>query len=176
MENGNVLKNGNTCFVSHIIWNQQEIVIKRYNHMGVLHSLRHSLIKTRARRGWLHAQRLTMLRIPTPKPLAFIEHRKGFLIWNSYYVSEYAEGVSLYTFLNDDNIPAEQKCSTKKNVENLLDKLGDFKITHGDLKHSNILITKNGPLLTDLDAMQAHELNLTYNRKRAKDIKRFNRM
>ena len=176
MSKGKILKDGNTSFVSHFTWNNKDIVVKRYNHKSYIHSLRHTLIKSRAIRGWLHAQRLTMLGIPTPKALAFVEQRKGFILWNSYYVSEYADGISLYSFLNDVNIPAEQKMSVKKLVEKLLDDMGYFNITHGDLKHSNILITKNGPVLTDLDAMQAHKLNLTYNRKRVKDIKRLHRM
>lgn len=173
MEKGNILKDSNTCFISHLKWNKNNIVIKRYNHRGIIHSLRHTIIKSRARRVWIHAQRLTMLGIPTPKPMAFIEQHRGLILWNSYYISEYTKGTNLHNFLNGTSVSEEQKKSVIKQVEKLLEKTGDYLITHGDLKHSNILITENGPVLTDLDAMQAHKSRLIYKMKRAKDIKRF---
>ncbi len=175
MTKGHILKNGNTCFVSHLTWNKKNIVIKRYNHKGFIHSLRHTIIKSRAIRVWLHAQRLIMLGIPAPKPLAFIEKRSGFIVWSSYYVSEYADGPNLYNFLNDKSISENQRISIKNQVEKLINKMGDFLITHGDLKHSNILITKNGPVLTDFDSMKAHKFRMFYTLKRAKDLERFHK-
>ena len=176
MAKGRILKNGNTCFVSRLTWNKKDIVIKRYNHKSFTHSFQHTIIKSRARRNWIYAQRLTMLHIPTPKPLAFIERRKGFLVWNSYYVTEYIEGKSLHNILSDPDIPVNQHAAAKTQVEILLDRIGKFHITHGDLKHTNILITENGPVLTDLDAMKAHKSKLLYKRRRAKDIERFHRL
>ena len=57
-------------------------------------------------------------------------------------------------------------------VKYLLDKMGKYRIIHGDLKHANILITDNGPVLTDLDAMKAHKWNWAYKIRREKDIGR----
>ena len=175
MTKGHILKDGNTCFVSHFTWNNKNIVVKRYNHKGFIHSLRHTIIKSRAIRGWLNAQRLTMLGISTPRALAFIERRKGFILWNSYFVTEYVKGIRFHDFLNNTGISAEQRNTTKKQVEKLLADIGKFRITHGDLKHSNILITKNGPVLTDLDSMRAYKSTLLYKQKRVKDLERFNR-
>ena len=173
MDAGHILKNGNTCYVSRIPFDGMDVVVKRYNHKGLIHSLRHTVKRSRARRGWLHAHQFGMRGILTPKPLAYIERRKGLLIWNSYLVTQYTEGPSLYHFLHDENLDPEQRTSMMQQVKNLLDQLAQYRITHGDLKHTNILITHNGPTLTDLDSVQFHKCNWMYRIKSAKDRENF---
>ncbi|MHC4645020.1 MAG: lipopolysaccharide kinase InaA family protein, partial [Planctomycetota bacterium] len=151
MQGGHVLKNGNTCRVSHVGLGGEEVVIKRYNHKGIIHSLRHTIKGSRARRGWLHANRLTLLNIATPKPLAYLEHRIGPIVWKSYLITEYVEGQSLYHFLRDDAKSQQERARLNEQLRKLVEELGRHHITHGDLKHTNILVTANGPVLTDLD-------------------------
>lgn len=173
MDGGQVLKDGNTCYVSRLSWNGNDVVVKRYNNKGFIHSLRHTIKRSRARWGWLHGHRLGMLNIATPKPLAYIEQRRGLLVEKSYLVTQYINGRSLYEFLRDDNVAQEQRLVVIQLIKNLLDKLAKYHITHGDLKHSNILITETGPVLTDLDGMTVHSWELLYRNKRARDIERF---
>jgi len=173
MDDGQILKNGDTCYVSRIKWNDKNVVVKRYNHKGFIHSLRHTIKKSRARKGWLHTHHLKALNIAAPRPLAYIEHRRELLIWKSYLVTEYVEGQKLYDFLRDDNVTEQQQLNEIQRVAKLLDKLWKYHITHGDLKHSNVLITENGPVLTDLDGMIVHRWELLYRNKRAKDVERF---
>jgi len=168
MDKGEILKDGNTCYVSRLTWNGKDVVVKRYNHIGFIHSLRHTIKKSRARRGWLHAHRLRMLQIPTPKPLAYIEHHKYKLVWKSYLVTEYVEGRKLYDFLRD-SITEEQHSHVTSQIKELLERLGKYRITHGDMKHSNILVTDNGPVITDLDGMKVHRCKWFYRICRAKD-------
>jgi len=175
MDAGQILKNGNTCYVSRLKWNGKDVVVKRYNHKGLIHSLRHTIKRSRARRVWLHGHRLGMLGIPTPKPLAYIEQRKGKLIWKSYLVTEYVKGQKLYDFLQDGRTGQEQRSIVTRQVKDLLDKMGKNRITHGDLKHTNILITDNGPVLTDLDGMKVHKWTLIYKPRRRKDLRRFSK-
>ncbi|MHC4309053.1 MAG: lipopolysaccharide kinase InaA family protein [Planctomycetota bacterium] len=173
MDKGQILKNGNTCYVSRLMLNGQDVVVKRYNHKGFFHSLRHTIKKSRARRAWLQGHRLGMLNIATPKPLAYIEQLKEKLIWKSYLVTEYVDGQKLYDFLQDSNVTKEQHSMIIQQIEGLLYKMGEYHLTHGDLKHTNILVTDNGPVLTDLDGMKAHKLSWTYKSGRAKDLQRF---
>lgn len=175
MNEGQTLKDGNTCYVCRLRWNGKDVVVKRYNHKGFVHSLRHTIKRSRARRGWLHGHRLGMLNIPTPKPLAYIEQRRGPIVWTSCLATEYIEGKNLYNFLADDSVTEQQRSRAVKQIEELLDKLGKHRIAHGDLKHSNILITANGPTLTDLDAMKVHKWNLAYRIRQRKDLLRFSR-
>jgi len=173
MDKGRILKDGDTCYVSRLTWNSKDVVVKRYNHKGFIHSLRHTIKRSRARRGWLHGHRLGMLNIATPRPLAYIEQRRGLLVWQSYLVTEYVKGQKLYDFLRDDNVAEQRQLKSIQQVMKLLDKLWRYRITHGDLKHTNILITENGPVLTDLDATIVHRWVLLYRNKRAKDMERF---
>ena len=173
MDAGKILKNGNTCYVSGVRWNGKSIVVKRYNHKGFIHSLRHTIKKSRAYRVWLHGNRLGMLNIATPKPLAYIEDRRGQLVWKSYLVTEYVEGQKLCDFLQESSVTEQQRSKITVQITELLDELGKHRISHGDLKHSNILITENGPVLTDLDAMRVHKWNWAYKPRQAKDLEHF---
>jgi len=173
MDGGEILKDGNTCYVSRLSFNGKDVVVKRYNNKGFLHSLRHTIKGSRARRGWLHGHRLGMLNIATPKPLAYIEQHKGLLVEKSYLVTQYVEGQRLYDFLRDDNVANEQRTEVLQTIKTMLEKLAEYRITHGDLKHTNILITETGPVLTDLDGMKVHRTRLLFRHKQAKDIKRF---
>lgn len=173
MDEGQILKKGKTCYVSRLMWNGKDVVVKRYNHRGFIHSLRHTIKKSRARKGWLHTHHLETLNIATPRPLAYIEQRRGLLIWKSYLVTEYVEGQKLYNFLRDDNITEQRRLNEIQRVMKLLDKLWKYRITHGDLKHTNILITDNGLVLTDLDGMKVHKWTWIYKHRRRKDLRRF---
>lgn len=173
MDKGQIIKNDDTSYVSRMVWNGKDVVVKRYNHKGFIHSLRHTIKKSRAWRNWLHANRLRMLNITTPKPLAYVEKRKALLVWNSYLVTKYAEGQSLDSLLRGGNVTKQQRAKVAGQIMELLDKLGRYHISHGDLKHSNILITESGPTIIDLDAMTMHKWDWLYKLKRAKDLGRF---
>ena len=170
MDKGQILKNGDTTYVSRMTWNNKDVVVKRYNHKGFIHSLRHTIKRSRARRCWLHGHRLRTLKIATPKPSAYIEQYKGKLIWQSYLVTEYVKGQNLYYFLRDNKINDQRRSNTIQQVKKLLDKLGKYRITHGDLKHTNILITENKAMLIDLDSMRVYgRWNRLFDIRRSKD-------
>ncbi len=172
MDAGRILKRGNTSYLSRINFNEKDVVVKRYNHKGLVHSLRHTVMGSRARRSWLYGHRLGMLSISTPKPLAFIKKKKGGLVWQSYIVTEYVEGQKLYDFLKN-NQPEQQKFFLiKEQLKILMKKLAEYRITHGDLKHTNILIANNTLVLTDLDSLKFHRFEFIYKIRQSKDIKR----
>jgi serine/threonine protein kinase len=83
------------------------------------------------------------------------------------------EGTNLYNFLRNESIPEEKRSITSQQLKELLNKLAEHNITHGDLKHSNILITKNGPVLTDLDSMRTHRFSWMFKIRRTKDLQHF---
>jgi tRNA A-37 threonylcarbamoyl transferase component Bud32 len=173
MKGGQILKDGRTCYVSRLGWNGKDMVVKRYNHKGLVHSVRHTIRRSRARRSWLHGHRLGMLGVATPGPLAFIEQHRGMLVWKSYLVTEYVEGRNLHDFLRDDNVTERQKSEICGQIKELLDRLRGRKISHGDLKHTNFLIAADGPVLTDLDGMRVHRLGWACKVRQARDLKDF---
>jgi len=172
MDEGQILKQDNTSYVSRLTLNGRDVVVKRYNHRGLIHSIRHTIKKSRAERSWLHAHRLGVLGIATPKPMAYIEQYKGMLVWKSYIVTECVEGPRLYDILRDGNVAQEERSMVCQQLTDLLSELDKYGITHGDLKHANILITDNGPVLMDLDGMRAHRCNWLFRISRRRDINR----
>ena len=173
MDKGQILKKGNTCYVSRIMWNGRDVVVKRYNHKNFIHSLRHSIKRSRARHVWKHAHHLLMLKVATPEPLAYIERCKGLIVWNSYLVTEYTEGQNLALLIRQGNLSEQQQSEIAHQVIAILDKLHKNRISHGDMKRSNVLITSSGPMLTDLDAMIEHKIGWLLRIRRRKDLNRF---
>jgi tRNA A-37 threonylcarbamoyl transferase component Bud32 len=172
MSQGKVLKRGNTCFVCQAQINDRQVVIKRYNHKGFWHSLRQTLQGSRARKCWFHGHRFDDLCIATPKPLAFIEKTRGGIVYCSYIINEFVEGVKFDKYLRDLSRIESEQAEMFERVEAVLRHMEQYRITHGDLKPSNILITSKGPTLIDLDSVRVHKIGFIFRRARDKDIKR----
>jgi tRNA A-37 threonylcarbamoyl transferase component Bud32 len=153
---GQVLKDGNTCFVARVRWNQCDVVIKRYNHKGLWHSLRHTLKGSRARRNWLHANRLRFLGIPTARAVAYIDEWRGPLLWQSYFVMRFVEGTPVSSIFRSEQTSDAQKQRIHEQILSLLHTMADHGISHGDVKHANILFDGKEVILIDLDGMEVH--------------------
>ncbi len=172
MSAGHVIKDANTCSVSRTNFNGRDIVVKRYNDKGALYALRNTLKGSRARKSWLFGHRLSVLSIPTPQPLAFIEYRKALLLRKSYIITGYVHGKRFSEIVRDAD---DTGCliEVTHSIEQMLEAMGRFNITHGDLKHPNILISEEGPVITDLDAMTHWPWRWLYNIRKSKDTERF---
>jgi RIO-like serine/threonine protein kinase len=175
MNSGRILKRGNTCYVSRLSLNDRDIVIKRYNYKGFFHSIRNTIKGSRARRGWLFGHLLEMLNVPTPKPLGYIEARNGLLVVRSYIVMEFVDGTKLEQFLQGEGVSEQKRSQIKQQIIELLDRLAFYKVTHGDLKHTNILINGGRLVLTDLDSMRLRKSKFSYRLFRDRDIELFAR-
>jgi tRNA A-37 threonylcarbamoyl transferase component Bud32 len=173
MQQGTCLKKDDASFVSRFVWNNKVIVVKQYIHRGLFHSIRHTIRRSRARRCWINGHKLLDMGISTPVLLAYVEERKGFLLWQSYLITEYIDGKKLSDIEMDKNISQQQLSEVIIQVKKFLDKLIQHRVSHGDLKHSNIMITQNGPFLIDLDATRVHKFNVVYKLRRARDVARF---
>ncbi len=163
MEAGEILKRGNTCFVSRIQFNGYDTVVKRYNHKGLWHSLRHTLKGSRAKKCWLFGHRLCGFGIATAQPLAFLEQRTCGLLRQSYILNEFVDGPGLYEVINGDKSSEQQTKDIISKSEKLLEKLCRFRMTHGDMKPGNLLVYHGEPVLIDLDSMRHHRCPWTLN-------------
>jgi tRNA A-37 threonylcarbamoyl transferase component Bud32 len=173
MMQGRILKDGRTSFVSHVTLGDVEVVIKRYNRKGLLHALRHTLKGSRAQRSWLNANRLSLLDIPTPRPLAYIDRRQGPLLRSSYFITEFVAGRGLHGILRDRAVAADRKQHLIDEVVRTLSRLARHGITHGDLKHSNILCDGGTIVLTDLDGMHTSRFAWVRSYRQKRDMGRF---
>ena len=98
--------------------------------------------------------------------------RWGPLLRKSYLITEFVDGRKPRAFWQDNAISEERKLEVRQQIMGLLDRLGRHLISHGDMKQSNILLTDNGPVLTDLDAMRVHWSRLAYLFRRGRDVAR----
>lgn len=169
MGRGTLLKDGNTSTVALVQLSDRMLVIKRYNLTSVFHRLRRSVRNTRAWTSWANACRLEFLGIPSVKPVALIENRFGPLRGTAYFVSEFVEGQDALRCIKElKTINGELEALTS-----LLFDFSQNRISHGDLKATNFVMSGRGPVVLDLDSMREHRSEISFKRAFRRDINRF---
>ena len=138
------------------------LVVRKYPYQKPRLLPQHLFTRSPATRYWLNAHRLSLLNIPTPKPIALIEQTRGKHILETYVFTEHTTSRNSYDFLSDNEISDKLKTTVARQIIEMLDRLKTHKITHGNLGFENILVTDNGPLLTNLDRMKVHGLITTH--------------
>ena len=88
-------------------------------------------------------------------------------------MTEFFPGDSLYLYIAKYWPAQEAWRSIVAKMTAMLELMGRHRITHGDLKHSNIVINGSDLALIDLDAVQVHRSRLLFQIRRAKDLKTF---
>jgi tRNA A-37 threonylcarbamoyl transferase component Bud32 len=150
-------------------------VLKRFRSKGPIHSAMHCLLRTRARRGWKYGHLLRSAGVRTPLPLAYREDRIGPVRHTSCLLTRYVPGVSLHDYLEthaDDDTEGWHQLA--REFADLWNRLGESRITHGDLKAPNVIIAEDLKLwLIDLDATSRHALEGLWSFRRARDWERF---
>jgi tRNA A-37 threonylcarbamoyl transferase component Bud32 len=165
------LKKGRTSTVARVVIDGRPLVVKRYNIKGFLHGLRRAFMVTRAQHSWQNAMRLREMGILTPEPVGFMERRFGPLRNTAYFISEYVEGPrAINYFKGADHGEMEEVAGE---IAEIFNKLKSGKISHGDMKATNIIIDNGKPSLVDLDAMRSHTSRMCFMRAHRKDIRRF---
>ncbi len=167
------LKNGNTCTVWATVVAGRRLVVKRYNVKGLLHGLKLSARPGRAMISWENAHRLRFYGIATPSPVAVVRIRRGPLQPVAYFLAEAVDGVDALSWFRDPAIPLPAKRRMAERIDALFLQLKAQRISHGDLKATNILIADGRPLLIDLDAMQQHADEIAFEKAWRRDLRRF---
>jgi tRNA A-37 threonylcarbamoyl transferase component Bud32 len=151
------LKTGRSSTVVKVVLDNQELVVKRYNIKNAFHYFRRCLRQTRAATCWRLVQKLKLFRIDTAAPVAFLEKRFIGLRGVSYFVTEYVPGQHAGEFFAHHQGEDEKATTMIQAIVKLLKNLSDLRVTHGDLKITNILVDSlNKPLLIDLDGATDH--------------------
>jgi len=172
VETGRALKLGGSSTVALIEQGGRRLVIKRYNIKGVGHWLRRCWRPSRAWHSWVEGNRLMFLDIATPRPLAVLELRWLGLRRRSYLVTEYGSGEDIATRFQPylSSPPPEIELLA---LDQLFAALLRERISHGDMKGTNLLWEQGRWSLIDLDAVQQHGSDASFARAYAKDRARF---
>ncbi len=155
-ETGAVIKNDIATRVVRCTYNNWDIVIKRYNHQGLWHSFRYTIKGSRAKKCWRFGHMMMAVNIPCATPVGVIEERKYGLVWRSYILNAFVEGPNIKNYLHQADLPEYKKHEVMKKTHALTRQLVENNMIHNDLKHCNLLIHDDNPVLVDLDSMQKH--------------------
>jgi len=169
MEGGRLLKRGNTCTVAQVNIDGRPVVVKRYNLKSLRHALSRLWRPSRGWHSWREGHRLRLFGIPTPAPLALVEERHGPLRGRAWLVNEFCAGVDLLSHLRPTSAPPAAEAAA---LRTLFATLHRERISHGDLKATNLLWDGRDIQLIDLDAMRQHRKPATYARAWRRDRQR----
>ena len=148
------LKKGNSSTVIKFMINEHDLVVKRYNIKNFRHRLRRFFRATRATHSWQSAHLLLLLGIATPMPVAMLERRFGYFRGRAYFVYEYIDGPNAIDYFK--NVDLDKELDVAKRIVDIFQNLAIAKISHHDMKGTNIIINQGYPVLVDLDAMCMH--------------------
>ncbi|MBS7662261.1 serine/threonine protein kinase [Pseudomonas lalucatii] len=177
-ELGHVYKTGGAATVARVELAGRPLVVKRYNVKGPLHWLKRFWRPSRAWHSWVEGQRLELLGIATPRPLAVLERRWCWLRGRAYLITEYCGG--------QDIIARFRPCSAEEGqisppeaellaLDRLFAALLRERISHGDFKGHNLFWDEpqQSWSLIDLDAMRQHRGQRSFAKAYARDRARF---
>lgn len=154
---GTPLKLGNSATVVRIQLDGESYIVKRYNVKGVVHRIKR-WFKRRARDAWCNGHWLGFLGIPTAAPVALLESRVGWFVGVCYLVMVDCGQRNLGELLATD--ASEFPVLAKQTIE-ILCALRAAGLTHGDLKSTNFVLSQEGIVLIDYDALRygPHEID-----------------
>ncbi len=170
---GTMLKDGNSATVARVEEDGAgagALVIKRYNIKSFAHLVSRFWRPTRAWHSWREGHRLAFLGIATPAPLALVEERCGPLRRRGFLVTAHCPGVNLLELLRSDALPDEQ---VARAIVGLFTRLHECRISHGDLKATNLIWHAGRVYVIDLDAMAQHRSARAHARAWRRDRARF---
>jgi len=168
---GQRYKHDQTSTVAAVAAGGQRWVIKRYNHQGWLHGLKRCLASSRARKSFVRGLVLRHLGIPTPRPIAYLDTRRGPLPGDGYIICEQSRGETLHQLLMSGQLDRRRWPAVVALTRELVLRLHALGITHGDIKPTNLLLDGDRLEIIDLDSLGIHRWRWSFERQRRKDIR-----
>ncbi len=173
-EQGHIYKTGGAATVAQVQLQGRSLVVKRYNVKSLGHWLKRFWRPSRAWHSWIAGNRLQLLGIATPQPLAVLELRWCWLRGRAYLITEYCGGqdiIARFQAFHDGSPPESDLLA----LDRLFAALLRERISHGDFKGHNLFWDDRQACwsLIDLDAMQQHCSARSFARAYARDRARF---
>ncbi len=169
---GVLLKDGGSATVAKVEVASRTLLVKRYNIKSLGHWLRRCLRPSRAWHSWVEGNRLDFLGIATPRPLAVLERRWCGLRQGAYLITDCLHGHDIIAHFQPylAGSPPEEELQA---LDGLFADLLRERISHGDLKGTNLFWQDGRWLLIDLDAVQQHASDAAFSVAYAQDRQRF---
>ncbi|MFT4636067.1 MAG: tRNA A-37 threonylcarbamoyl transferase component Bud32 [Arenicella sp.] len=164
-------KHDRTTTVSRVELAGELMVLKRYNPRNQWHKIKRALRRSRARRCWQMSYAFSEAGLNVAAPILMLEDRFGPFRLNAYFVNEFLEGQELMTLL--PSMDDAQQLKVAEAINDAFEKLKAARLTHGDLKASNLMWSNDRLYFIDLDAAQQHRNSVTWLKGHNKDRKRF---
>lgn len=132
IENGKLIKDGNTATVAEVTIADRVYVLKRYNIKSFTHGLRSLFGKSRAYNSWRYASVLEMLGVGVPHPYVFMEER---VLWffrrRAYFLCELIDAEHLLASFEAQPEQSKHFDDVLAAFSLLLETMRDYNISHG---------------------------------------------
>jgi tRNA A-37 threonylcarbamoyl transferase component Bud32 len=170
-----ILKDGNSSTVWLTTAGTQKLVVKRYNIKGFWHFLRRGfgLRRSRAAVSWKSAHMLKSYGVKTALPIAMVEERLGPLRRRAYFITEHLQEEDARYFFNQKFVTQKEMTLKAQEIIKMFHVLREYRIGHGDMKATNIIMMKEGPALIDLDSVTQFRSLFLFERRHQADLLRF---
>lgn len=153
---GNILKTYRGC---HVVV-KDGLVLKKYFPRDFLNGFRFAFRPPRSRRAFLLANTLIGHGLPTPPVLAWSAKRRfGLLMSETMIVGEVANAEQLTLWLERNPANAGERLKVMEAYGNLMAVFHSHGYSNRDLKHENVMCSKETPWLlwvVDLDGVRKH--------------------
>ncbi len=168
-----LIKDGGATKVANLHINGEDYILKRYNWRGWRKGLRYMIKGSRARHVWFYGHLLNSIDVGSPGPVCWLEKVRKNIVRESYVLTKYVNGITLFEYLRAHAHSAQDKQNLLNKMKEVFQKLFSYRITHGDMKRSNVLVVNNNICLIDLDATALNRNSFIYKIRKGRDLKRF---
>ncbi|MFT3990118.1 MAG: lipopolysaccharide kinase InaA family protein [Luteolibacter sp.] len=155
-----------------------QTALKYYFPRHVARSIGYGIRGSRCKQSWLAGFVFRQAGIPSPAPLVLkeISSLGGIGIARSFLATEKAEGISLADFVRKHEKDLPRLRNVSRQLEDAFSRMARYRIVHGDMKASNLLVNENsGDRISfiDLDASAFLLSDENWRKGFAKDQRRF---
>lgn len=167
---------GDTTTVGVVQFRQKQFVVKRYNFRNFWHAVKLQFRVSHAYKSYWFAHYLNQHAITAIRPVAVIQKKILFTKQASFFISEYeATGISGCLFFSNQSQSKTDWVKAIDLIFELIKKLKDYKICHGDFHFGNLLIVDNNPVLLDFDRIKKIKNAKRFHELHRKDLSNFYR-
>ncbi|MFT5135725.1 MAG: tRNA A-37 threonylcarbamoyl transferase component Bud32 [Arenicella sp.] len=164
-------KHDQTTTVAKLEISGNVLVLKRYNARNQWHKFKRAFRGSRARRCWSMSYHFQRAGLNVSEPILMYEKRFGPVRSHAYFANRLLMGEELITALPRMADSEQQKVQAA--VRASFSTMRTHKLSHGDMKASNLLWVDGELYFIDLDAARKHRSLWSWYTSHAKDKKRF---